>query len=266
MSRARKRLGQHFLHDRRVVCRILDIFDPDPDDIVVEIGSGQGVLTRELVPRVAYLHAIELDPRLAMALSEELASFDNARIHQADALAIDYRRFNDSGRKLRLIGNLPYSVSTPLLFHLLQQTSCIQDMCFMLQREVADRLCARPGNKTYGRLGVMVQWRCQIERLFVVKSGAFQPAPKVDSALVRLRPHTAPPAPVMDEAVLADVVAAVFSQRRKTLRNALKGILTDSAIAAIGIDPGRRGETLTLKEFARLSDTATRAAPIAAPK
>jgi 16S rRNA (adenine1518-N6/adenine1519-N6)-dimethyltransferase len=254
----RKRLGQHFLHEAAVVGRIVQAFDPRPGDWVVEIGPGEGVLTRALAPRVAALHAVEVDRRLVARLTAEFGPYDNVVIHHADALGFDFCKALGHGRKLRLIGNLPYSISTALLFRVLEQAHCIEDMCFMLQREVVERLCATPGSKTYGRLSVMIQWRCQVQRLFNVKPGAFRPPPKVDSTIVRLRPYTVSPLPVKDDAILARLVQVAFAQRRKTLRNAIKSLLGPDQLLALGIDPRRRPETLTLGEFAELANALAR--------
>lgn len=258
-QRARRRLGQHFLRDASIAERIIDAFGPRPTDCVVEIGPGDGVLTRPLAACVARLHAVELDRELAAALAREFAARGNVRIHQADALEFDYCAVAGV-QPLRVIGNLPYRISTPLLFHLLEQARCISDMCVMLQREVVERICAQPGTKEYGRLSVMLQWRCRVERLFNVKPGAFRPPPKVESGVLRLRPYVTPPVAVADELAFGRVVAAAFAQRRKTLRNALRGILSAEALQALGVAPNRRGETLTIAEFAALADAVRPAA------
>jgi 16S rRNA (adenine1518-N6/adenine1519-N6)-dimethyltransferase len=252
---ARKRFGQHFLRDAGTVRRIIDGFAPQTDDDVLEIGPGDGVLTRELAPRVHSLHAVEIDRDLAAALAQELGQLPNVIIHNADALDFEIGPLVEGGRKLRLIGNLPYNVSTPLLFRLLAQTRHIRDMCFMLQKEVVERLTATPGTKAYGRLSVMIQWRCHAQRLFTVPPGAFRPTPKVDSMVVRLEPYVKPPVAVADEPAFVRVIAAAFTARRKTLRNALSGLISSEELRAAGIDPVRRGETLTLAEFATLGNT-----------
>ena len=254
----RKRFGQHFLHDRNVVARIIRAFAPAPDDVAVEIGPGRGALTRELVTRCRALHAIELDRDLAQALAQEFAQETRLRVHSADALTFDFQEIRPVGGKLRLIGNLPYNISTPLLFHVLDQVDAIHDMLFMLQKEVVDRLRARPGGKDYGRLSVMIQWRCRVEKMFDVAPGAFSPPPKVESSVVRLTPHAVEPVRVRDPRSFARVVQAAFAQRRKTLRNSLAAVLPREEIEQLGIDPGRRAETLTLDEFARLGDRASR--------
>lgn len=250
--RVNKRLGQHFLHEQSVIHRIVDLFNPNRDDTIVEIGPGRGALTFELLRRGARLHVIELDPELVQELSD--ASVDGELIiHQADALEFDYCSLSRHHQSLRLIGNLPYSISTPLLFWLLRQSHCISDMCFMLQKEVVQRLAGQPGSKDYGRLSVMVQWRCQVERLLTVGPGAFSPPPKVDSAVVRLIPYSVPPVTVQDPERFAAVVKQAFGQRRKTLRNALKSMLNDADIEKAGVDPNTRAERVSVAQFARLS-------------
>jgi 16S rRNA (adenine1518-N6/adenine1519-N6)-dimethyltransferase len=249
----KKRFGQHFLHDRSVVQRILDAFDPQPGETLVEIGPGPGALTRPLLERCAPLHVVELDRDLAAHLRSDFPA-GKLIVHEADALRFDFCALAPTGGKLRLIGNLPYNISTPLLFHLLDQATCIQDMLFMLQKEVVDRLAAAPGGKDYGRLSVMIQRQLRVEKLFDVPPGAFTPPPKVDSSVVRLVPHTVPPIQVRDADVFAQVVRAAFAQRRKTLRNNLKGLLTSDTLESLGIDPQRRAETLTLAEFAALAN------------
>jgi len=250
--RARKRFGQHFLHDRGVVNRILDALNPQPDETLVEIGPGLGALTRPLLERVPHLHVVELDRDLAARLRAEFPT-TRLTVHEADALKFDFCVLAPGGGKLRLIGNLPYNISTPLLFHLLNQERCIADMLFMLQKEVVERMSAAPGSKDYGRLTVMIQWRLAVRKLFDVRPGAFTPPPRVDSSVLRLIPHAAPPIAVEDPRRFAQLVQAAFAHRRKTLRNNLKGLLPTETIAALGIDPGRRAETLTLTEFAALA-------------
>ncbi len=251
--RARKRFGQNFLHDRGIIDRIVRAIGPHCDDRLVEIGPGLGALTRPLLAAAGRLEVVELDRDLIPKLQAGCAGEGDLIIHSADALKFDFCALvgND---KLRVAGNLPYNISTPLIFHLLEQAHCIRDMHFMLQKEVVDRLAAEPDNKDYGRLSVMVQYRCRVERLFIVPPGAFTPAPKVDSAIVRLVPYDTPPVQVNDFAALERVVAQAFSQRRKTLRNTLKGLLDAEAIEAAGIDPQRRAETLSLEEFAALAN------------
>ncbi|MEK7815589.1 MAG: 16S rRNA (adenine(1518)-N(6)/adenine(1519)-N(6))-dimethyltransferase RsmA [Pseudomonadota bacterium] len=248
----RKRFGQHFLHERGIIQRIIAAFDPKPSDHVVEIGPGEGVLTRELAGKVAKLDVVEIDRDLIARLRESLP--ETVTIHNADALKFDFCTLAPSDAKLRVIGNLPYNISTPILFHLLDQAHCIGDMLFMLQKEVVDRMVAAPGGKDYGRLSVMLQWGADMEKLFNVGAGAFRPPPKVDSSVVRLTPHAVPPVEVHDPQRFAAIVKAAFSQRRKVLRNTLKGMVGAEAMQALGIDPGRRAETLSLMEFAALAN------------
>lgn len=254
----RKRFGQHFLHERNVITRIIEAFAPAPDDVAVEIGPGRGALTRELVTRCRMVHAIELDRDLAQALAQEFAQEMRLHLYTADALTFDFREIRPADGKLRLIGNLPYNISTPLIFHLLDQVDAIHDMLFMLQKEVVDRLRAEPGGRDYGRLSVMIQWRCRVDKIFNVAPGAFSPPPRVDSSVVRLVPHATAPVHVRDPQNFARVVQAAFAQRRKTLRNSLAALLRGEEIEQLGIDPGRRAETLTLDEFARLGDWVSR--------
>lgn len=249
--RPRKNLGQHFLRDPAVIQRIISAFRPQETDLVVEIGPGEGVLTTVLATHTSLLHVVELDERLVERLHQRFCG-RSVNIHQANALDFDFSALASSSVKMRLIGNLPYNISTPLLFHLLKQIGCIRDMCFMLQKEVADRVLAEPGTSDYGKLSVMVQWRCEVGHVFDVEPEAFWPAPKVRSAVVQLWPRAAAPAEV-DEECLQCVVSAVFNQRRKVLRNALGAYLTAEEIAAVDINPMDRGERLGLLEFARLA-------------
>ncbi len=251
--RARKRFGQHFLHDRNAINRIVDAIDPARDDRLVEIGPGLGAITLPLLERVDTLHAVELD-RDVIPLLKEKAGGRNLVVHHADALKFDFGALAEEiGTPLRLAGNLPYNVSSPLLFHFLSYREVIRDMHFMLQKEVVDRMAAPPGSKTYGRLTVMLAADCEIQPLFNLRPGAFSPPPKVDSAVVRLRVREQPALPILDRERFARLVAAAFMQRRKTLRNSLREFLTEQQIAAAGIDPSARPETLSAEEFARLA-------------
>lgn len=250
MIRARKRFGQHFLHDAGVLRRIADAADPHPGDHVVEIGPGPGALTALLLERVGSIDAIEIDRDLAAALQTRWP--DALRLHQGDALKFDFSALAEArGGKLRVVGNLPYNISTPLLFHLLEHRARIRDLTVMLQKEVVDRIVARPGSNDYGRLGVMLSPWFEVEKLFDVGPGAFRPPPKVWSSVAKL---TVLPAPRFEvPPAYGEVVACAFSQRRKTLRNALRGLLTPEAITRAGIDPGARPETLSPQQFAALA-------------
>ena len=253
--RARKRFGQHFLHDQGVVRRILEALDPAPGDRVVEIGPGTGALTRPLLEVLPVLDVVELDRDLAAELEAGGAAQEGRlRVHRGDVLGFDFRALAGAGAPLRLVGNLPYNVSTPLLFHLFGQLEAVRDMHFMLQQEVVARMAAAPGGRDYGRLSVMVQYHCRVARLFTVGSGAFSPPPRVTSAVVRLVPHAVPPVTVRSVANLERVVREAFGRRRKTLRNALAGLMGPQAMAGAGIEPGRRPEQLSLQEFATLAD------------
>jgi len=252
--RARKRFGQHFLQDHNVVARMVMCIDPVPDDRLVEIGPGLGVLTHELLSRVPRLDVVELDRDIIPKLARSCGPLGELTIHEADALKFDFGALADTGRPLRVVGNLPYNISTPLMFHLLGYRDLIRDMHFMLQKEVVDRLAASPGSRDYGRLGVMMQYFCDVEPLFDVPPEAFAPPPKVDSAVVRLVPHVQPPVSVADVVLLERVVVQAFTQRRKTLRNTLKPLFSADALASLGIDPVRRAETLSLAEFAALAN------------
>jgi 16S rRNA (adenine1518-N6/adenine1519-N6)-dimethyltransferase len=254
--RPRKRFGQHFLHDPGVIARILAALDARPGETWIEIGPGQGALTVPLLRRVGALHAVEIDRDLIPLLRERCAEIGELHVHEADALRFDYCALARGGAPVRLVGNLPYNISTPLLFHVLDQTACVHDMHFMLQREVVERMSAVPGTKRYGRLTVMLAARCRVEPLFRVASGAFRPAPRVESAYVRLTPWPQPPFPHTDGPAYARVVAAAFSKRRKTLRNALAGVVAADRIAACGIDPGARPETLSPADYAALAAAA----------
>jgi len=255
----RKRFGQHFLHDPGVIRRIVAAIGPQPGDRLVEIGPGEGAITFELLRAVGRLDAVELDRDLVEPLRERSRGIGELVVHGADALRFDFCALATGGAKVRLVGNLPYNISTPLLFHLLDQSHCIRDMHFMLQKEVVERMAAGPGGKDYGRLSVMLQARCTVIPLFAIGPGAFRPPPKVDSAIVRLVPLAQPP-DIADQAVFARLVAAAFAQRRKTLRNGLKGLLSAEAIAGLGIDPGARAEQLALDDFVRLANLACNAA------
>jgi 16S rRNA (adenine1518-N6/adenine1519-N6)-dimethyltransferase len=250
----RKRFGQNFLHDHSIIYNIISSIQAKPDQHWVEIGPGQGALTEPLLKQGVRLEVVELDRDLVALLREKFKQYPNLKIHSADALRFDFSALADKNTKLRVIGNLPYNISTPLMFHLLDNAYCIEDMHFMLQKEVVDRICAAPGSKKYGRLSVMMQYYCATELLFDVPPESFDPAPQVMSAIVRLVPHSQPPVAVNDIAKLNRVVTQAFSQRRKTLRNSMKKLIAEEEIVALGIDPTLRAENISLAEFASLSN------------
>lgn len=254
---ARKRFGQHFLHDPQVLDRIVRAINPKSDENLVEIGPGLGALTRPLLERCGVLQAVELDRDVIPRLIENCGEHAGLSVLQADALKVDFSTLAKSGvnpgGKLRLVGNLPYNISTPLLFHLLDFSDVIEDMYFMLQKEVVQRICAAPDTEHYGRLTLSLEARAESALLFTVGPGAFTPPPKVDSAVVRLRPRP-PPFPVNDLFVFDRVVRQAFSYRRKTLSNALRGLCGPSDFEAADIDPKRRAETLSAADFARLAN------------
>jgi 16S rRNA (adenine1518-N6/adenine1519-N6)-dimethyltransferase len=253
--RARKRFGQHFLHDRGVLARIVEAIDPRPGDRLIEIGPGLGALTLPLLARIPRLEVIELDRDVIPLLAERAGAVGEVVIHANDVLDVDFVTLAGDGPRLRICGNLPYNISTPLLFHLLAARHAIIDMHFMLQREVVARMAAVPGSKAYGRLTVMLAACCSAEHLFDVGPGAFRPPPKVDSAVVRVVPHASAPFPIPDPARFAAVVAAAFGQRRKTLRNSLATLVDAAGFLACDVDPSRRAETLSPAEFAALART-----------
>ena len=254
MNQPRKRFGQNFLHDPGTIRRILDAVRPRPGERLVEIGPGQGAITRGLLEQAGALDAIELDRDLIEPLRERLGSHGDLRLHSADALRFDLCALAAAPASLRVVGNLPYNLSTPLLFRFLEQADCILDLHLMLQREVVERIAADPGSKIYGRLSVMVQTWCEAECLFRIGPGAFTPAPKVESAFLRLRPRRPLVNPPRDPADHARLVAAAFSQRRKTLRNSLAGLVDAAGFAVAGIDPVLRAENLDVASFIRLAN------------
>lgn len=250
--RAKKRLGQHFLHDPGVIGRIVAAIDPKPGDTVVEIGPGLGALTAPLIERLERLQVVEIDAELAGELPSRVAHPERLVVHRADALAFDFASLASTPGTLRVVGNLPYNISTPLLFRLLDCRDAIADMHLMLQREVVERMAARPGGKEYGRLTVMLALWANVARCFDVGPGAFTPAPRVWSSIVRVTPKTSAGFAVDPEAY-ADLVARLFSMRRKTLGRALKGRLSAADIESAGLDPRARPETLAPADFARLA-------------
>lgn len=248
--RPRKRFGQHFLVDAATIHHIISAIAPAGDEHIVEIGPGQGALTGALARRAGHLTLVELDRDLVATLQREFVGSDNVTIIGQDALEVDYAQI---GAPLRLVGNLPYNISTPLLFHLASFSAAIEDMHFMLQKEVVDRITAEPGGKTWGRLGVMLALAFDSEHLFDVGPASFDPPPRVDSAVVRLTPRSDPPE-VTDKALLEDVVRRAFSKRRKTLRNALRDIAGPAHFEAADIDATQRAETIGVDRFAALAN------------
>lgn len=245
----RKRFGQNFLHDTQIIQAIISAIAPKSKQHIVEIGPGTGALTRPLLESNCQLDVIELDRDLIQNLKNL-----NVGIYNIDVLKFDFKQLMTNGLPLRIVGNLPYNISTPLLFHLLKYQHQIMDMTFMLQKEVVDRMIATPATAEYGRLSVMLQYFCQIEKLFDVSPDAFTPAPKVYSSVAQLIPYSTPPVIVNDEQYFAQLVTKAFAQRRKTLRNNLKHLLDITDIEAVGINPQARAETLTLQQFAQLAN------------
>ena len=243
--KARKRFGQNFLHDQHIIDDIISAIDPSKGQHLVEIGPGRGALTKLLLASVEQLDVIELDRDLVPLLAAQFSEYQGLSIHQADALTFDYRSLIENGEKLRVIGNLPYNISTPLMFHLLSYSDCIEDMCFMLQREVVERICAQPGTKSYGRLSIMMQYQCETELLFTVPPEAFEPAPKVESAIVYLKPIAIPDKDSRFLDGLGAVVSKAFSQRRKTISNTLKNMISSDILIAEGIELSQRPETIS---------------------
>ena len=250
----RKRFGQNFLHDDGVINHIARAIHPQATEHLVEIGPGQGALTESLIASGATLDVVELDRNLVPGLLAAFSIHPQFKLHSADALKFDFAALVTEGEKLRVVGNLPYNISTPLIFKLLENAPIIHDMHFMLQLEVVQRLAASPGSKAWGRLGIMAQHQCQVEHLFDVPPEAFDPPPKVQSAIVRLTPRQKSPWPSCDEAELRKIVQAAFAQRRKTLRNNLKGLIDIAQLEALGIDPGARAETLELQQFIEIAN------------
>ena len=248
----RKRFGQNFLTDSSVLENIITAIAPQPDDVMVEIGPGLGAMTRLLLQSLSQLHVVELDRDLVARLQKSFSA-DRLMVHSGDALQFDFAQIPvPEGRKLRIVGNLPYNISTPLLFHLSRFAPLVQDQHFMLQKEVVERMTAEPGGREYGRLSVMLQWRYRMGMLFVVPPDAFDPPPKVDSAIVRMVPIQNPLP--CDEAKLERVVTQAFSQRRKVLRNCLAPLFTESDLRGAGVDPQARPETVPLEQYVALAN------------
>ncbi len=258
---AKKSLGQHFLHERGVVDKLVMAIDPRPGDRIVEIGPGQGALTFPLLDRHGALTAIEFDRDLLEPLTAAAKSHGELTLINSDVMNVDFTDLA-AGTPFRLVGNLPYNLSSPILFHALDHAAVVCDMHFMLQKEVVDRMAAGPGSKVYGRLSVMLQAYCTVTALFMVPPGAFRPPPKVDSAVVRLVPHPRGQVGIDDPRRFADIVRAAFGQRRKTLRNAMSSVCAAEEIVRAGIDPQSRAEQVAVADFIALANLA--AAPLAA--
>jgi len=252
---ARKRFGQNFLHDEAVIDSIISAINPRPGDKMVEIGPGLGALTEPLlIASDGKLQVVELDRDLIPILRTKFFNYPDFMIHEGDALQFDFDQLAEDEQQIRVVGNLPYNISTPLIFHLLQNISSIKDMHFMLQKEVVERMASQPGNSAYGRLGIMTQYYCKVQPLFLVDPSAFKPAPKVESAIVRLVPHKTLPYPVDSVERLQNVVRIAFTKRRKTLRNALSGIVAPEALEDLKIDASLRPENLSLEQYSLLSN------------
>ena len=251
--KARKRFGQNFLNDQAIIDDIVAAIDPQKGQHMVEIGPGRAAITQPLLQNCDQLDVIELDRDLVPLLQARFAEFEFLTIHQADALSFDYRSLVVQGENLRVIGNLPYNITTPLLFHLLDQADIIDDMCFMLQKEVVQRICAQPGGKQYGRLSIMVQHQCQAELLFIVPPEAFDPIPKVESAIIYLRPLTERRGGNICLKSLRKLVTQAFSQRRKTIANTLKKVVSHELLLSVGIDLEQRPETISVEQYVALT-------------
>ncbi len=251
---AKKRFGQNFLHDEAIISKIVDAINPEPDENLVEIGPGLGALTEPVIDRAGKLSVVELDRDLAYRLRHHPFLAPHLTIYETDALTFNFAQLASENKPLRIFGNLPYNISTPLIFHLLTFRDAIKDMHFMLQKEVVERMAAAPNSKTYGRLSIMTQYQCQVLPVMEIGPEAFKPAPKVDSAIVRLIPHQTIAEPVHSITMLNKVCLTAFNQRRKAIRNSLKKLLTIEQLQALDIDAGIRPENLTPSEYIRIAN------------
>lgn len=251
--RAKKRFGQNFLHDSGIIDRLVKLIGPKPSDNMVEIGPGQGALTEPLLQRVQPLHAVEIDRDLQALLREKFKN-QPLILHEADALTFDFSKLYTNHQPLRIIGNLPYNISTPLIFHLLDKRDVIHDMHFMLQKEVVERLSACHGNKTYGKLSVICQYYCDIRHCFDVPPESFNPRPKVMSAIVKLTPRKFT-VPLDNDDLFINIVKSAFSQRRKTLKNNLKNLFPETILQALPVDLSQRPEQISVENYVRLTNT-----------
>jgi 16S rRNA (adenine1518-N6/adenine1519-N6)-dimethyltransferase len=252
---ARKRFGQHFLHDKQIIQRLVDVIAPQPGQLFVEIGPGQGALTVPILKMVGELAAVEIDRDLIPHLTMRCADKGKLIVHQVDALEFNFAELAKPNQLLRVIGNLPYNISTPLIFHLLEFASSIADMHFMLQKEVVDRIAAGPDDEAYGRLSIMVQYHCKAVALFDVPPSAFYPPPQVNSRIIRLLPHKETPHLARDYKHFALIVREAFSHRRKTLRNSLKELMPDEKWEQIGINSHLRPEQLGVADYVKISNS-----------
>ena len=248
----KKRFGQHFLIDQQIVHAIVSNINPKSDDVIIEIGPGNGVLTKPIAQSKPNLHIVELDRDLIPTLERKFSHYPNISIHQGDALKFDY---SSIGKKLRIIGNLPYNISTPLMFHLIQFKNNIYDQHFMLQKEVANRLAASPGGKNYGRLSIMFGTYMDTYNLFDVPAKAFNPAPRVISSVVKIKPKPNNQIIIKNPAILSKIVTQAFSQRRKTLRNSLKGLISDKIMIEMDLSPSQRAEEVPILTWSKLANT-----------
>lgn len=251
---ARKRFGQHFLHDKHIIQRLVNAIAPQKGQHIIEIGPGQGALTIPVLNLTGEMDAVELDRDLIPALAQRCADKGKLNIYQGDALEFDFTSLFDGKSPLRIIGNLPYNISTPMIFHLLTFAAYISDMHFMLQKEVVDRLAAKPGDEAYGRLSIMVQYHCAVTALFDVPPGAFYPPPQVNSSIVKLVPYHDIPHTAHDYQHFANIVKEAFSHRRKTLRNSLKNLVSDADWQKITIDSQLRPEQLSVEDYLKISN------------
>jgi 16S rRNA (adenine1518-N6/adenine1519-N6)-dimethyltransferase len=247
---AKKRFGQNFLTDQTIITSLVDAINPQNDELIVEIGPGLGALTKPLLRKISHLHVVEIDRDIVSWMQNEYAK-NTITIHNVDALKFD---FASLGKNIRVVGNLPYNISTPILFHLLENLASITDMHFMLQKEVVERMVAQPSTPAYGRLSVMLQYHLQMEYLFTVPPEAFEPAPKVESAFVRCVPHAAKPFVAKDVTLFAKIVLAAFGQRRKTIRNTLKDFLDNDDFAQLDLNSQLRAENLSVENFVAISN------------
>jgi len=254
----RKRFGQNFLTDPHIVQSIISAFQPKLGQHVVEIGPGLGALTTHLLRKLNQLQVIELDrdivPELRKNCQAVCKSLDGLTIYNEDVLKFDFNKLTGNAQPLRIIGNLPYNISTPLIFYLLEQALTIEDMYFMLQKEVVDRISAEPGSRSFGRLSVMVQYYCSVAKLIDVDASAFSPSPKVQSAFIQLKPYVELPFKAQNVKILKQITTQAFSQRRKTLRNSLKEYITEQQLKDLGIEPGYRAEQLGVEQFVEISN------------